>query len=342
MTTLYTDHFRLNLPDFNSAPWHEFMEDNFRKLDSVLFRALMTMNIVVWSHSTEFQVGTIALDETDATFWLSTVTHTSPATGTFKAYRDAHPTIWTAVALGLSTRGAWTNNTSYQYYDMVYDTVLGIVALCTTPHISSPAPANINTDAAKWAFIVNISTILNASTLAFTPAGTISATNVQAAIQEVDGDRLANTVAIAALLDAVAAISYGQIISAAKATIADFTGNVLDKLLPVRTVWDAAAPYDLGNITGTVTLDCGAHLNFIGTLVGNVTLANPTNLKPGQTVSILLTQDGTGTRTVSFGNQWFPVGSAALVFNTAAGKRNYVSAQRMTSATIAYSGGKLE
>lgn len=49
----------------------------------------------------------------------------------------------------------------------------------------------------------------------------------------------------------------------------------------------------------TVTLDCTANSYFrIGTLTGNVT-ANLTNPAPGQVIYLYLTQDGTGSRTLT-------------------------------------------
>jgi hypothetical protein len=44
--------------------------------------------------------------------------------------------------------------------------------------------------------------------------------------------------------------------------------------------------------------------NFAVTLGGNRTLANPSNIDPGQTGSIFVVQDTTGGRTLSFGSYW--------------------------------------
>jgi len=69
----------------------------------------------------------------------------------------------------------------------------------------------------------------------------------------------------------------------------------------------------------TITPDFGANQNFTVTLAGNRTLANPTNPVVGQTGSIFLVQDGTGSRTLSFGNQYdFTGGTAPTLSTTAA------------------------
>lgn len=342
MTTEFTQYFRLRLPDFRTSPWHDEMNANTADIDSILYRSLVAQNIEVWVNDFDYTIGDIAIDPDNATFWLCTTDHTSAAAGTFAADRTANPTYWSSISLGIQTRGAWTNDTPYQLSDLVYDTVLGITAICINPHISSPIPATIETDAANWDYIVDISNVLSAATVSFVPAGNVIATNVQDAIEELDGDIDGILGEIDDLEAAIAEIFYSQISTSAIATNANFMNEDANKLLTVEAVWDAAAPLDLGNQTGTVTLDCGAaNANFVLVQTGNVTIANPTSLKPGQMASVLLTQDGTGGRTISFGNQFFPLGGTALGFNTAAAAVNFISFIRMTSGVIVYTGGRL-
>ena len=52
----------------------------------------------------------------------------------------------------------------------------------------------------------------------------------------------------------------------------------------------------------TITPDLAASNNFSVTLAGNRTLANPTNIVAGQSGSVFITQDGTGSRTLAFGS----------------------------------------
>ena len=69
----------------------------------------------------------------------------------------------------------------------------------------------------------------------------------------------------------------------------------------------------------TITPDFDTSQNFSVTLGGNRTLANPTNIDAGQTGSIFVTQDGTGSRTLAFGNKWaFAGGTAPTLTTTAA------------------------
>jgi len=70
----------------------------------------------------------------------------------------------------------------------------------------------------------------------------------------------------------------------------------------------------------TITPDFALANNFSVTLAGNRTLANPTNLTAGQSGSIFIVQDGTGSRTLAYGSFWdFTTGAAPVLTTTAAG-----------------------
>ena len=68
----------------------------------------------------------------------------------------------------------------------------------------------------------------------------------------------------------------------------------------------------------TITPDFALANNFSVTLGGSRTLANPTNLTAGQSGIIVITQDGTGSRTLAYGSYWkFPTGTAPTLTTTA-------------------------
>lgn len=68
----------------------------------------------------------------------------------------------------------------------------------------------------------------------------------------------------------------------------------------------------------TITPDFAVANNFSVTLGGNRTLANPSNLTAGQSGIIVVTQDGTGSRTLAFGSYWkFATGTAPTLTTTA-------------------------
>ena len=58
--------------------------------------------------------------------------------------------------------------------------------------------------------------------------------------------------------------------------------------------------------------------NFTGTLAGNRTLDNPSNIVAGQSGSIFIVQDGTGSRTLAFGSYYDFAGGTAPTLSTAA------------------------
>lgn len=68
----------------------------------------------------------------------------------------------------------------------------------------------------------------------------------------------------------------------------------------------------------TITPDFSLGNNYSVTLGGNRTLANPTNLTAGQSGVIVITQDGTGSRTLAYGSYFkFPGGTAPTLTTTA-------------------------
>ena len=93
----------------------------------------------------------------------------------------------------------------------------------------------------------------------------------------------------------------------------------------------------------TVTPDLAASNNYTLTLGGNRTIANPTNCTAGQSGSIFLVQDGTGSRTAAWGTYWDFAGGVAPVLTTTANavdRIDYVvrsSSSIHAVATLAYS-----
>ena len=83
----------------------------------------------------------------------------------------------------------------------------------------------------------------------------------------------------------------------------------------------AAQRGTIGTLTdgATITPDFATANNFTVTLAGNRTIANPTNITAGQSGSIFIVQDGTGSRTAAWGSYWdFAAGTAPTLTTTAA------------------------
>jgi len=77
---------------------------------------------------------------------------------------------------------------------------------------------------------------------------------------------------------------------------------------------------DLGVLTdaATITPDFGTNTNFTVTLGGNRTMENPSNMTVGQSGSIFIVQDGTGSRTLSWGSYWDFINGTAPTLTTTA------------------------
>jgi hypothetical protein len=112
------------------------------------------------------------------------------------------------------------------------------------------------------------------------------------------------------------------------------TQNLAD-LAPVSSVTTMAAymPLSGGTFTGavmpaegaltdgaTISLDASKGNLFRVTLAGNRTLANPANPTDGQLIRVEVTQDATGSRTLSYGSAYDFGTAGAPTLSTGAGK----------------------
>lgn len=114
-----------------------------------------------------------------------------------------------------------------------------------------------------------------------------------------------------------------------------WTGTTSSAVVTPKKVFDTAATTTLTD-AATITIDGNTGINFKVTLGGNRTLANPTNMKTGQSGVIVVTQDGTGSRTFTYGTNWkFPGGSALSgVLSTAASSVDMIAYFVRSDGTI--------
>ena len=102
-------------------------------------------------------------------------------------------------------------------------------------------------------------------------------------------------------------------------------------------VWSANQTFTVANVTNqlavfgmayqnimtltdasTITANLAQTNNFVVTLGGSRTMANATNITAGQSGFIVVRQDGTGSRTLSFGTGWrFPSATAPTLSTSA-------------------------
>ena len=84
----------------------------------------------------------------------------------------------------------------------------------------------------------------------------------------------------------------------------------------------------------TITPDFDDNVNFQVTLGTNATLANPSNLTVGQSGVIHVIQDGTGSRTLSFGSYFKFPGGTAPTLSTAAGSTDAIAYSVLSTTHI--------
>lgn len=111
------------------------------------------------------------------------------------------------------------------------------------------------------------------------------------------------------------------------------TGTDATKALTPDGVWDAADYVALTD-AATVAVDMSAGFNFSLTIGGNRTLGAPTNTKNGQTGAIVITQDGTGNRTLAYHANWKFAGGTDPTLSTAAGTVDVLFYQVISSTVI--------
>lgn len=119
------------------------------------------------------------------------------------------------------------------------------------------------------------------------------------------------------------------------ASAADLRAATASKYLTTDSVWNAGALVTL-TPAATITPDFGAGFNFTLTANQNFTLANPTNAKASQSGFILVTQDGTGSRTITFGANWKKPTAGISVLSTAAGAVDLIAYTVVSPTLIIY------
>lgn len=98
-------------------------------------------------------------------------------------------------AAGATIQGDWVTATSYAINDVVTES--GATYICATAHTSGVFATDLAAD--KWVMLMFAPSALAASGVSSTPAGSLSSNNVQAALNELDGDVTALTAVVAAI-----------------------------------------------------------------------------------------------------------------------------------------------
>lgn len=123
-------------------------------------------------------------------------------------------------------------------------------------------------------------------------------------------------------------VTPSTVVGASNAQV--WAGSSTAVALTPAVLYTASAPIALTS-GATITPDGNNGFNFSLTIAENATLANASNFKVGQSGVIVITQDGTGSRTLAYGSNWkFPGG--APVLTTAAGAVDLLTYYVVTSS----------
>ena len=173
---------------------------------------------------------------------------------------------------------------------------------------------------------------IGGSTAAVGTFTTANATTVDATNLEVTNLKAKDGTAAGSIADSTGVVT----VASAVLTTADINGGTADAVTiggstaaagtftaGVFTTAVASTETDTSN-SGSITLDFSADQNFVLTLTGNVTLANPSTEIVGQSGFIVFIQDGTGSRTVSLGTDYETASGAGLTLSSAASTTDIV------------------
>lgn len=135
--------------------------------------------------------------------------------------------------------------------------------------------------------------------------------------QEINSAFAARDVFAGAGLTGGGALSSDVTLSADQATAANWRDNVANKVLNPNAVWSSMSETTLTD-GATISWDMSSGFDFIVTIGGNRTISNPTNTKVGQKGRLIIQQDGTGSRTMTWGSNYkFANGTKPTLSTTA-------------------------
>jgi hypothetical protein len=180
-------------------------------------------------------------------------------------------------------------------------------------------------------------TAIPTSVASFT-ANHLIATSISTSTLTATGHVSANSLAVTSVVSAssvvAASATFSGNVSVASANI---TGIASISDVVVSTVQVKANSFGTRlSLTDAASISVALNTSdkFIITLGGNRTLAAPTGLQPTQAGSILVVQDGTGSRTLSLNSVWkFPAGTAPT-FSTSINSVDRIDYEVYTSTAI--------
>lgn len=318
MTTTYTERFRLNKPDFRVSPWSALVNTNTDRLDEIIYNVLQANSIVTYENDLDVEAGTTVYDADAGSLWISRVSQTTEASGTFEEDRTANPDNWGSLTLGLTVRGQYAIDTHYAVNDLVYDASEGLTGYCNTEH-TSPHTGSMRDEIDKWDIIFDSD---NGGSSIATSVGyddtnaSYTAANVQVAIDELNAliddaisDIAAHTTAINANTADIAELDTD--LATAESTLASHATTIAGL--------GTASTHAHGDYATAAqgTLATNAMPKAGGTFTGDVIIANADlkTYRSGGTTGVIFLNSAGGRYLYFDGTNYNMPGSAVVAGN---------------------------
>jgi len=277
--------------------------------------------------------------ETTTTTGTGTLTLTGAVAGfqSFSAIGDGNTTFYSVVHQDAAV-GEWEVGVGTY-------TASGTTLARTTVLQSSNGGAAVNFSAGSKDVFVTYPSDKAVAVSGSPNFATVSATSLNAGTLTVGGENVATSSTVATL-SATMATSISNHLPLAGGTL---TGTVsgtdiyvsavaigVDSLLGKELHIGKAAVADVVSLTdgASIAVSFNDGQNFAVQLAGNRTLESPTNCVAGQVGSIFIIQDGTGSRTLSYGANWKFAAGTAPTLSTAASAVDRVDYIVYTSTAV--------
>ena len=288
------------------------------------------------------------------------ITSINAIVGDSIATSAALASVSAAMATSINNTNTALATTSAALATSIGNSNTNIAAVSVLTSVNAAAITSANT--VIGAVSVLTKTNLDAITSINTVVGTVSSTlatsiaNVSSTMATSIGNSNTNIAAVSVL----ASVNLARIV-ATSAALATSIGNQLPKaggamtgILSATDVICSGVGVDVDALLGkdlriakatvadivsltdaaSIAIDFNAGQNFAVQLTDNRTLENATNCVPGQTGSIFVIQDGTGSRTLSFGSNYKFPGGTAPTLSTGASAADRIDYITFTSTNI--------
>jgi hypothetical protein len=211
-------------------------------------------------------------------------------------------------------RGAWLNATVYSEGDRVIDQIDGRLYQALVDHTSAATGTFEDERTANPSYWFSPSTdiIVRGE---FTPTTLYNVGDFVTSSADLLGG-VVNTefTSTASLRDDIDKLSIiYDLLYLKPANAAELREGAAGRVLNTDAIWDAAEAADLGNFTGSRTVDADAVLGYAkGTVTGNTVITSVINPKPGKTFVLDLVNNETGGYTFEFGSPGFVTSEGLL------------------------------